>query len=253
MRFLKGLLFGVVFCLGATAVWAGDISGGGDPATAGGGAMNTLEDIYNLINEGTTNAPRSDAFHEPSSGPASTGHTLTEVYNRALTSSRPAETGQTTRYADYDDGYYKKGVSWPSTRWTCCDESKAAVDCETGSPVTAVDNLTGLQWVINANLLAGSRTWASALTSCNSLEHGGYYDWRLPNRYELESLLDMSQHDPALPLGHPFTGVVWGDYWSSSTYALSTGYAWRVSLQNGFVNVDGKTSTNYVWPVRGGQ
>jgi hypothetical protein len=42
-------------------------------------------------------------------------------------------------------------------------------------------------------------------------------------------------------------------YWSSSTYADITGYAWSVYMDYGYVDYSSKAYGNYVWPVRGGQ
>ncbi|NIO68243.1 MAG: DUF1566 domain-containing protein, partial [Anaerolineae bacterium] len=44
-------------------------------------------------------------------------------------------------------------------------------------------------------------------------------DWRLPNVRELQSLIDYGRQTPALPSGHPFTGVQSSLYWSSTTHA----------------------------------
>jgi len=44
-----------------------------------------------------------------------------------------------------------------------------------------------------------------------------------------------------------------GNYWSSTTYANNTDNAWNVNLNDGNVNNNDKTNTNYVWPVRGGE
>jgi len=76
----------------------------------------------------------------------------------------------------------------------------------------------------------------------------------LPNWQELRSLIDAGNYNPALPTGHPFAAVAIDDsYWSSATYAASTGYAWLVNLYHGNVSYDTKVTTYYVWPVRGGQ
>jgi len=48
-------------------------------------------------------------------------------------------------------------------------------------------------------------------------------------------------------------GVQSNNYWSSTTYANNTDNAWNVNLNDGNVNNDNKTNTNYVWPVRGGK
>jgi len=137
------------------------------------------------------------------------------------------------------DGEHQKGGSWPDPRFT-----------DNGDTIT--DNLTGLMWAENANL-DGQKTWANALTYCNDLSLGGYSDWRLPNVLELLSLIDWEEYNPALPGGHPFSGVQSNYYWSSTTVAVSTTYAWYVNLNLGGVSSASKTSTYYVWPVRGGQ
>jgi RNA-directed DNA polymerase len=54
-------------------------------------------------------------------------------------------------------------------------------------------------------------------------------------------------------------GVQSNNYWtrpersSGTTNANNTSNAWNVNLNDGNVNNDDKTNTNYVWPVRGGE
>jgi hypothetical protein len=48
-------------------------------------------------------------------------------------------------------------------------------------------------------------------------------------------------------------GVQSNNYWTSTTNANNTSNAWNVNLNNGNVNNNDKTNTNYVWPVRGGE
>ena len=50
-----------------------------------------------------------------------------------------------------------------------------------------------------------------------------------------------------------FCGVQSNNYWSSTSNANDTSNAWNVNLNDGNVNNDNKTNTNYVWPVRGGE
>lgn len=149
----------VMPCFGAIS-FAGSLDDTGLPTTNGGGAMNTLEDIYNILNDGTTNAPRTGIFAEPSAGPAPTGHTLTEVYDRAKTSSRPAKTGQTASYRTHDDGDLEKGVTWPSPRFTDNGDG------------TVTDNLTGLIWLKNANCAGASKNWDMAIDYAAALHDG---------------------------------------------------------------------------------
>jgi hypothetical protein len=137
----------------------------------------------------------------------------------------------------------------------------------TGDCIT--DNLTGLMWPRNANLLAGTgaattglRTWQQALDYVNNLRTplptalslclAG--DWRLPNRKELRSLISYNLENNAATLNTlGFSNVQAGLYWSSSSYAGSPATAWFVGLNDGRVSTSNKASSHYVWPVRAGQ
>ena len=91
---------------------------------------------------------------------------------------------------------------------------------------TVQDDWTGLRWTRSSgNALC---TWEDALHSVVGLSHdrfGGLTRWRLPNIRELESLIDLRHHSPALPAGHPFKDVGAG-YWSSTTSVYEPRYAW---------------------------
>ena len=155
------------------------------------------------------------------------------------------------------DGDLQKGVDWPDPRFTV-----------NGDAVT--DNLTGLVWAKNANLMVtrdptfdadstandGMVTWQHALdyvAKLNTENYLSHADWRLPNRRELRSLADYALFNPALPSGHPFTQVQSNYYWSSTSGAYGTGYAWVVGMYYGRVYDGDKTDYGYVWPVRAGQ
>ncbi|EDN67212.1 conserved hypothetical protein [Beggiatoa sp. PS] len=168
-----------------------------------------------------------------------------------------AKTGQTTSYATGDDGDLEKGTTWPNPRFTDNGDG------------TVTDNLTGLIWLENANCANAARSWATALNDVAQLNTDGTMnsnncgdtsnssshqtDWRLPNIRELHSLIDLSNVSPALPTGYPFSGVQTGYYWSCTSSANITTYAWDVNLGFGNVYNDSKTYTYYVWPVRGGE
>jgi len=163
------------------------------------------------------------------------------------------ETGQATCYdaagsaiactGTGQDADLKAGVAWPSPRFVV--GTGAGVDCVT-------DNLTGLMWV-----KAPSTTpaiWTAALTSANDLTHCGFSDWRLPNRKELRSLVNFNSANNATTLNAlGFNNVQAGYYWTSSSYAGSTSYAWIVGIFGGYVASGDKSVSLYVWPVRAGQ
>jgi len=155
------------------------------------------------------------------------------------------KTGQTESYGTGDDGDLEKGVAWPDPRFTDNSDS------------TVTDTLTGLMWTKDANRSGAAIDWYGALNYVAGMNAGmypnyGYADWRLPNRKELHSLTDASQFAPALPAGHPFTGVESDYYWSSTTYAYGCSNAWMVLMESGLVHAYSKSEFHYLWPVRAG-
>jgi hypothetical protein len=146
------------------------------------------------------------------------------------------------------DGDKQAGAAWPAPRFGDNGDG------------TVTDNLTGLIWLKNSACFA-PQIWTAALSAANSLQSGqcGLSDnstagaWRLPNVFELESLLDISQMFPALPSANPFS-VNAAYYWTSSTHAHYATNAWVVNVGGG--NVESgvkKTSLFFLWPVKGGQ
>lgn len=115
---------------------------------------------------------------------------------------------------------------------------------------TVTDMTTGLVWMKDLTGL-NRETWKEAQETCAVLGVAGG-GWRLPTVKELLSLIDYDNLNPALPKGHPFSGVQLGSYWSSTTGANGPLYAWYVDLYYGYVGNDYKSYTLYVWPVRGG-
>jgi hypothetical protein len=157
-----------------------------------------------------------------------------------------------------EDGHasMQKGVAWPVPRFI------------TSTTGIVTDTLTGLIWLQDASC-GGTKIWSDALAFANSLYDGwtgdgsggdcglsdgsSAGDWRLPNVRELQSLIDYGRYGPALPSGHPFTGVQSSAYWSSTSVAYDTSYAWGVGLYDGYVLPGDKMNADYVWPVRGGK
>lgn len=123
------------------------------------------------------------------------------------------------------------GLIWDKCSWGQSNDT----DCSTGS--------------------ASTHTWAEALdvaVTANAASYKGHDDWRLPNRTELESLVDLSTSDPAIDTdAFPNTPSNW--HWTSTTYALVPADAWLVSFNTGLTRADSKADTNLVRLVRSGQ
>jgi hypothetical protein len=160
------------------------------------------------------------------------------------------KTGQKISYGIGDDGDLERGVSWPNPRFT--DKSNG----------TVVDNLTGLMWTKDTNAPGPSectpgtyKTWEETLNFLKCLNiHNflGYNDWRMPNKNELQSLLDYSNYNPALQSGHPFTNFPITPFWSSTTCTWNTSYVDVLSYGWGGIFEHKKNNNLSVWPVRSG-
>lgn len=139
------------------------------------------------------------------------------------------------------DAESKRGVPWPEPRF----EARGGV---------VLDRLTGLVWTRDANPRGFPVTWMEALdfvARMNIERAFGFSDWRLPNRRELRSLMSHQAKDPALPEGHPFDNVFLGWYWTSTTSAVNTAYAWYVHMEGARMFYGGKEQFYLLWPVRG--
>lgn len=125
---------------------------------------------------------------------------------------------------------------------------------ETRSHVVS-DRLTGLMWLRSALRPEDVVDWPSALETIRLMNIKalyGYDNWCLPNIRELESLVALDQHSPALPATHPFKDVAQG-YWSSTTSVYDPTYAWVLYTDDGNVGVGFKEKADFsVWPVRNG-
>jgi len=202
----------------------------------------------------------------------------------SLAGAYPAElprTGQSSCYANGvnvdcagtgQDGELQAGAAWPDPRFT--DQGDG----------TVIDNLTGLVWAKDANLMTtrdpefdtdfdsgmygqyandGRVTWQHALDYIKKLNKENYLnhnDWRLPNVNELGSLVHAGMYHPALA-AHPFINVQSLGYWSSTSSAPWP-VQWRASaalivdMDYGSIFYDLKSepyslvSPYYVWPVR---
>jgi hypothetical protein len=169
------------------------------------------------------------------------------------------KTGQTTCYEPLhygtpkivpcggtgEDGELQKGAMSPAGRF---------IDNFDG---TVSDNLTGLMWLKDANCTKGPVPFPDAYDFVTKLKQGQiegaacsyqtgkYSDWRLPNLYELFSLVSF-EGESATALNKVF-GNVQSDapYFSSSSW-------WYVHFKYNIVDQNSQGASLYVLPVRGG-
>jgi hypothetical protein len=276
-RLMAILVMVVVLAMAGVSALSAAVNGPVDPPNPPGTTSSyTLEQIYQRLTTGNYFAKQS-GFTEPASGPGTgTMHTLDEIMAQAqprALAKRVAKTGQTQCWdasgavipcaGTGQDGQYQAGIdpavsaifgtAYNTPAWT-------GVRFTDNGDGTVTDNLTALIWLKNANCF-GARNWATALSDANVLASGscGLSDgssaggWRLPNANELHSLIDLTQSNPALPAGHPFTGVQANLYWTSTTVDYAPTGVVVVAMSNGDPIGAIKTGFLFVWPVRGGQ
>ena len=78
-----------------------------------------------------------------------------------------------------------------------------------------IDKSTNLMWQDNIDANTTLKSWIDSIKYCESLNLGGYNDWRLPNVNELESIIDYNSSNPAI--SNIFKYVASDFYWTSSS------------------------------------
>jgi len=125
-----------------------------------------------------------------------------------------------SRYTDNKDGTItdsKTGLMWKR-----CAEGQSGDDCSTGEAIELA--------------------WKPAMEHAKAARFAGYDDWRLPSKDELLSIVDKSYRPTIDPYVFPHTP---GSYfWSASTVADSSNYAWYVHFDGGYS--DGYNRNNYI-------
>lgn len=158
---------------------------------------------------------------------------------------------------DKEDSCVERLVSFMGPSYQPC--GKGFTDNGNG---TITDKDTGLMWqkgenAAEFNWYQASGTYDEKFNSstqnvCGSLSLAGG-GWRLPTLTELQSLVEESLK-PTINTTY-FPNVHANSYWSSTTYANNTDYAWIVDFDYGYVGYHFfyKDYSSYVRCVRSGQ
>jgi hypothetical protein len=113
---------------------------------------------------------------------------------------------------------------------------------------TVTDQNSGLIWMQADD--GTKRIWQDAVAYCNGLDFAGQSDWRLPIKFELDSIVDYGRSYPAV---HSVFKCQSSFYWSATIYLDDPAYAWGVYANDGGDHWLDKSNRYYVRCVRAGQ
>ena len=126
--------------------------------------------------------------------------------------------------------------------WAAEEASKFKIEGTAGEQILT-DAESSLGWQKDHK---DGLNWDQAKTYCSELKYGGKDDWRLPDRRELMTIVKYRKSNPA----SDFPGMPAKYFWSESTSAEYSGFAWGVNFRNGSLNNYDKASTQLVRCVR---
>jgi hypothetical protein len=140
------------------------------------------------------------------------------------------------------------------------ESARFTVNTDVGTQPMMEDNVTGLVWQGCAAGLSGGGCGTGtedtydnpgAVDYCKSLSWGGETDWRLPDRYELASIVDYGISASGKTYDD-FPTQPNGDYWTTTVVTPAGTEAWTVSFTNGGTGTFAlDDDTKYVRCVRG--
>lgn len=182
------------------------------------------------------------------------------------------KTGQTTSYVSGDDGFYQRGLLKAYILLTLGQYSgttSITINSKTDSHTNncVFDKNTGLMWSKNVSAGVGPSStgvlpWTTTgsggtsegifpyVEAANTVLLAGYSDWRVPNVFELMSLVD-EEAPTGMPDSAAFPSFQTLPIWSSTTRPDLTTSAFTFNYSIGRASDAAKTATNYCCLVRG--
>ena len=165
---------------------------------------------------------------------------VTAETNAELDQAEPPWIASSATMTSVPAGGDAKAISWKVANERWVQNTYANGD------VTMSDKDTGRMWLYSANP-CGKKGWSDAVAYCDNLTYAGYSDWRLPDKDTLEAQFSQKSY---------FDDILYNYYWTGTSCADDTSYAYHVLMTCGGVYREkkiGYLSGRYVWPVRGGQ
>lgn len=130
--------------------------------------------------------------------------------------------------------------------WAAAPVGQYAIDADAG---TVKDNKSGLFWQRGHS--DGGLSWVDADTYCKGLYLGGTTGWRVPTKFEFETLVDFGGWDGTNPSidRTAFPDTPPDVFWTSTAYGLPN-FAYLLSFAGGATAYDGMAAPYLVRCVR---
>ena len=118
---------------------------------------------------------------------------------------------------------------------------------DVGTSYTLIDTRRELMWLVPKVVAPADWTAAvDSVASVNATAPGSFSDWRLPNRSELDTLVNRAYAnpamDPAVQPAIPGPGLASVVYWTSSIFIGDTARSWVIDFTYGDVSTMLKSS-----------
>ena len=94
-----------------------------------------------------------------------------------------------------------------------------------------LDTTTKLLWQDAPINKDAQVTYKEARAYCKYLKIGKYHNFRLPTLYELQSIVDYNNYDPAILKG--FKYVTSTSYWTTTPFADDNSEVWTINFDKG--------------------
>lgn len=207
----------------------------------------TVHELLSIVHAGRTEAPYADPdFFD--FGSTALVFLSSEAYLDGAGKSWVVDFGNAGAAGFFSTGGAElRRARWVSGTSALDDPASSAYSKTDVDPnYVIIDTRRELMWLVPKALSQG--TWADAVasvTAVNTAAPGGYGDWRLPNRSELDALVNRSRSrpamDPVVASAIPSASDASVVYWSASTSVQNPLSAWVVDFSFGDISAKLKT------------
>ncbi len=217
----------------------------------------TVHELLSIVHAGKSAAPFADTDFFAFGSPVDRVFLTSENYRLGAGLAWAVDFTNAGAAGSYNTaGIEQRRARWVSGTSALDDPPSTAYTRTDVDPnYVIIDTRRELMWLVPKAL--SQDTWTAAVggvATINGAAPGGYADWRLPNRSELDALvnrgLDRPAMDPEVAAAIPNANDASVIYWSSSTSVLDTDFAWVIDFSVGDISPKAKSDTARLIYVR---